>query len=212
MPLPKDNRHFERGDFRGFGTQGMCVVAKCYDAYLGAHTFHPVAGNYFALLDDPRRIDGDGVRVLASDDPKPASLSHLSFTPDANSHTTMATDGALLECRNVTIEQGQALWFHWAFARFDWSPANDFAVFAAYEGSATQEPPIYKVCLAQSLELERQNRWYTNWEACSWRPREKFCGTLRWMVANGLSTSVPLPRPGGDARPSALMLDCIDLT
>jgi hypothetical protein len=211
MPLPTDNRHFESGNLNGFVTHGMCLVVKSFDAYLSTHTYQPVSGKCFALLEDPRRINGDGVRVLGPGDPKPVSLSHLSFTPDASGQTTMAVDGAILECRNVTINVGQALWFHWAFARFDWSPANDFSMFAAYEGD-TSQIPIYRVYLAQSLDLERQNRWHTNWEAFSWRPTKKFCGRLQWIVANGISTSVPLPRPGGDARPSALLLDCVDLT
>jgi hypothetical protein len=212
MPLPTDNRHFERGDFKGFVTQGMCQIAKSFDAFQGTRTFHPVAGDFFALLEDPRRIDGDGVRALGPGDPKPISLSHLTFMPDAAGQTTLANDGAVLECRDVTIEVGQALWFHWAFARFDWSPANDFAVFAAYSEDGDDDLLVFKVCLAQSLELERQNRWSTNWEAFAWRPTTKFTGTLRWMVVNGISTSVPLPRPGGNARPSALLLDCVDLT
>jgi hypothetical protein len=175
------------------------------------HTYQPVSGNFFALLEDPWRIDGVGMRVFSPGDPKPVSLSHLTFAPDADGRTTMAVDGAVLECRNVTINVGQVIWFHWAFARFDWSPANDFAMFTAYEGD-TSQPPIYRTYLAQSLELERQGRWYTNWEAFSWRPTNRFCGTLQWIVANGISTSVPLPRPGGEARPSALLLDCVGLT
>lgn len=205
-----DNWEFESGDLRGFRTEGLCAVARTFDAFRGTYVFHPVGGQYFAVLDDPRRIDGDGARDLNPGDPKPAALSQYTFTPDVSGQTTLAVDGATLECRNVTVDVGQALWFHWAFARFDWSPANDFAMFAAYEGSTVDEP-VYKVYLAQSLDLERQGRWYTNWEAFSWRPTKKFCGTLRWIVANGISTSIPLPRPGGDARPSALLLDCIVL-
>lgn len=211
MALPADNRHFESGNLTGFVSYGLCSVVKSFEAYRAIHTYHPVSGEFFALLDDPRRISGDGTRALGPGDPKPVSLSHLTFTPDASGQTTVAVDGAVLECRNVTINAGQALWFHWAFARFDWSPANDFALFTAYPGDNDSEP-IYKACLAQSLELERQNRWATNWEAFSWRPTQRFIGTLRWIVANGISTSIPLPRPGGDARPSALLLDCIDLS
>lgn len=211
MPQSSDNWQFEQGDLSGFVTQGSCTVAKTFDAFKGTYVFHPVSGKYFAVLDDPRRVDGEGARVLRPGDPKPARLAQYTFTPDVSGQTTLAVDGALLECRNVTVEAGQALWFHWAFARFDWSPANDFAMFAAYEGETTQEP-MYKAYLAQSLELERQQRWYTNWEAFSWRPTKRFCGSLRWIVANGISTSIPLPRPGGDARPSALLLDCIALS
>lgn len=211
MPLSTDNWEFERGDLSGFVTHGICMVAKTFDAFGGTQVFHPVSGRFFAVLDDPRKIDGDGVRVVSSRDPKPVSLSHLTFTPDASGQTTMAVDGAVLECANVTIEAGQALWFHWAFLRFDWSPANDFALFAAYPGDTASEP-IYKAYLVQSLELERQNRWFTNWEAFSWRPTQRFTGALQWIVANGISTSVPLPRPGGDARPSALLLDRIALS
>ena len=186
------------------------MVVKTFDAFRGTHVFYPVSGQFFAVLDDPQRIDGDGSRVISSRHPKPVSLSQYTFTPDVSGQTTLAGDGAILECCDVTIEAGQAVWFHWAFARFDWSPANDFAMFAAYEGEPTGEP-TYKAYLAQSLELERQGRWYTNWEAFSWRPTKRFCGSLRWIVANGMSTSIPLPRPGGDARPSALLLDCIAL-
>lgn len=210
MPLVTDNWEFEKGDLCGFMTQGMCMVAQTFDAFRGTYVFHPVSGQFFAVLDDPRRIDGDGARIVNPGDPKPAALSQYTFTPDVSGQTTLAVDGAILECHNVTVEAGQALWFHWAFARFDWSPANDFAMFAAYDGSTANEP-LYKVYLAQSLELERQGRWYTHWEAFSWRPAKRFCGTLRWIVANGISTSIPLPRPGGNARPSALLLDCIAL-
>lgn len=210
MPQMADNWEFERGDLSGFETQGMCTVVKTFDAFRGTHVFYPVSGQCFAVLDDPRRIDGDGSRVLSPGYPKPISLSQYTFTPDVSGQTTLAGDGAILECRDVTIEAGQALWFHWAFARFDWSPANDFAMFIASDGETAGEP-TYKAYLAQSLELERQGRWYTNWEAFSWRPTKRFCGSLRWIVANGMSTSIPLPRPGGDARPSALLLDCIAL-
>lgn len=210
MPHLMDNWEFERGDLSGFTTEGLCAVAKTFDAFRGTYVFHPVSGQFFAVLDDPRKIDEDGARVLRQRDPKPASLSQYTFTPDVSGQTTLAVDGAVLECCDVTIKAGQALWFHWAFARFDWSPANDFALFAAYDRDA-QDEPVYKAYLAQSLELERQGRWYTNWEAFSWRPTKRFCGSLRWIVANGISTSIPLPRPGGDARPSALLLDCIAL-
>ena len=210
MPGTTDNWEFERGDLSGFKTQGMCSVVKTFDAFRETYVFHPVSGQFFAVLDDPHRIDGDGSRVVQPGNPKPAALSQYTFTPDVSGQTTLAVDGAVLECCNVTIKAGQVLWFHWAFARFDWSPANDFAMFAAYDQD-TQDEPIYKAYLAQSLELERQGRWYTNWEAFSWRPTTRFCGTLRWMIANGISTSIPLPRPGGDARPSALLLDCIAL-
>ncbi|WP_141654399.1 hypothetical protein [Candidatus Nitrospira nitrosa] len=210
MPYLRDNWEFERGDLSGFSTEGLCRVANTFEAFRGTQVFHPVSGNFFAVLDDPRKVDEDGARVVKPRDPMPAALSHLTFTPDVSGQTTLAVDGAILECPDVTIEAGQALWFHWAFLRFDWSPANDFAMFAAYEKGAAQEP-LYKAYLAQSLELERQQRWYTNWEAFSWRPTRRFCGSLRWIVANGISTSIPLPRPGGDARPSALLLDCIAL-
>jgi len=211
MPQLTDHWEFERGDLRGFTTEGLCTVVKTFDAFKRTHVFHPVSGQFFAVLDDPRRIDGEGARVLNPGEPNPVSLSQYTFSPDVSGQTTLAVDGATLECRNVTVEVGQALWFHWAFTRFDWSPANDFAMFAAYEGSAVDEP-VYKVYLAQSLDLERQGRWYTNWEVFSWRPTKRFCGSLRWIVANGISTSIPLPRPGGDARPSALLLDCIALS
>lgn len=211
MPHSIDNWEFERGNLDGFVTRGMCTVATMFDAFRGTQVFHPVSGRFFAVLDDPRKIDGDGARIVSPGDPKPAALSALTFTPDASGQTTLAVDGAVLECPEVTIEVGQTLWFHWAFLRFDWSPANDFAMFAAYERGVTEEP-TYKAYLAQSLELERQQRWYTNWEAFSWRPTTRFCGSLRWIVANGISTSIPLPRPGGDARPSALLLDCIALS
>ena len=97
MSLPKDNCNFECGDFRGFNTEGLCFVTKSFDAFLRQHTFYPVAGTCFAVLDDPRRIDGDGNRKPAPADPKPATLSHLTFTPDANGQTTLAGDGAVLE-------------------------------------------------------------------------------------------------------------------
>jgi hypothetical protein len=212
MPLSTDNWEFEQGNLDGFVTQGMCMIVKSFDAFRGTQVFHPVSGKYFAVLDDPRKVDEDGSRVMKARDPKPVALSHLTFTPDASGQTTLAVDGAVLECSDVTIEVGQALWFHWAFLRFDWSPANDFAMFAAYDDRETSQELIYKAYLAQSLELERQQRWYTNWEAFSWRPTKRFCGSLRWIVANGISTSIPLPRPGGDARPSALLLDCIALS
>lgn len=210
MPRSMDNWEFEKGNLDGFVTQGLCAVAKTYDAFMGTHVFHPVSGTFFAVLDDPHKVDEDGARVMKPTDPKPAELSHFTFTPDVMGQTTLAVDGAILECPEVTIEAGQALWFHWAFLRFDWSPANDFAMFAVYE-KGTAHQPLYKAYLAQSLELEHQQRWYTNWEAFSWRPTTRFCGNLRWIVANGISTSIPLPRPGGDARPSALLLDRIAL-
>ncbi len=210
MPGTTDNWEFERGDLNNFETQGMCSVVNTFDAFRGTYVFHPVSGQYFAVLDAPHQIDGDGARVMQPGNPKPAALSQYTFTPDVSGQTTLAADGAVLKCCDVTIKAGQALWFHWAFARFDWSPANDFAMFVAYDRD-TQNEPIYKMYLAQSLELERQGRWYTNWEAFSWRPTTQFCGSLHWIVANGISTSIPLPRPGGNARPSALLLDCIAL-
>ena len=211
MPLPHNNRHFEMGQFNGFTTYGICQIEKSFDTFLRTHTFHPVRGDFFALLEDPRKIDGDGVRKLAPGDPQPVDTSHLSFTPDADGRTTLGVDGAILECQQVTIDVGETLWFHWAFTRFDWSPANDFAVFAAYDGGLTDAQPSYREILTQSIELERQSRWYTDWQAFSWRPGTKFSGTLRWIVSNGISTSVALPRPGGDARPCALLIDCVEL-
>lgn len=212
MPLSPHNQHFETGQFDGFITHGLCQIQKSFGTFLSSHTFLPVRGDFFALLEDPRRIDGDGVRKLAPGDPQPVDTSHLSFTPDADGRNTLGVDGAILECQQVTINVGETLWFHWAFTRFDWSPANDFAVFAAYEGDHVDTQPIFKNVLTQTIALERQNRWYTDWQAFSWRPVTKFSGTLRWIVSNGISTSHALPRPGGSARPSALLIDCVELT
>ncbi len=211
MPLPQQNEHFENGDFQGYRTYGICQVAKCFTAFHEIHTFSPVSGSYFAVLDDPRSIDGDGARTAEAAGYPPADTGAWRITPDADGRTTLGKDGAILECRSVRITPGQALWFHWAFLRFDWSPANDFAVFAAYADDKVDQPSTYQAILAQSLELERQNRWYTDWQAFSWRPQTPFSGTLRWIASNGISTSIPLPRPGADARPSALLLDCITI-
>ncbi len=211
MPLPRHNAHFEQGDFRGYTTKGICQIAKQFSAFNESRVYLPVSGSYFAVLDDPRDIDGDGARTTEAAAYPPADTTQWSLTPDADGRTTLGSDGAILQCEAVTIEPGQALWFHWAFARFDWSPANDFAVFEAYADHALDQPPLYHVTLVQSLELERQNRWSTEWQVYSWRPAMPFTGTVRWIVSNGLSTSIPLPRPGGKARPSALLLDCVKI-
>lgn len=211
MSVPQRNQVFQQGEFQGYRTYGICRIAKSFSTFQEAHVYQPVRGEYFALLDDPKHIDGDGVRTPRLGDPPAADTSRWVLSPDADNRTTLGVDGAILECADMTIEAGQALWFHWAFARFDWSPANDFAMFAAFKDGDTEQTPGFKVCLAQSIELERQNRWYTDWQVFSWRPAERFQGTIQWIVSNGMSTSLPLPRPGGGARPSALLIDCVDL-
>ncbi len=211
MPLPTTNSYFQDGTLQGFATEGIVRIVQSFDAIHGAHRYSPVRGAHFIVLDDPAKIDGDGARKPDQGDPKPADTTRFTFPPDADGKTTLGVDGAILECREVTIQAGQTLWFHWAFARFDWSPANDFALFAAYNGANTNAPPVFSRRLAESLELERQNRWFTEWQAFAWCPAATFTGTLRWIVSNGLSTALPVPRPGGDARPSALLLDCVEL-
>jgi hypothetical protein len=211
MPLPTTNSYFQDGTLQGFTTEGTVRIVESFDAIHGAHHFCPVRGAHFIVLDDPSKIDGDGARKPAPGDPKPADTTRFTFTPDADNKTTLGVDGAILECRNVLIQPGQTLWFHWAFARFDWSPANDFALFVAYEDGRTDGPPAYTCVLAESLVLERQTRWFTDWQAFSWRPATPFNGTLQWIVSNGISTTLPVPRPGGNARPSALLLDCVEL-
>lgn len=211
MPLPQNNQNFEQGDFGGFTTYGICQIAKDFGAWNHMHTYLPVSGKFFAVLDDPRAIQGDGTRTPEAAAYPPANTSHLTLAPDADNRTTLGTNGAILECADVTIAQGQTLWFHWAFARFDWSPGNDFALFEAYASGQLDRPPTHRIALAQSLELERVNQWYTGWQAYAWRPATPFTGTVRWTVSNGMSSSIPIPRPGADARPSALLLDCIHI-
>ena len=133
MPLPTTNSYFQDGTLQGFTTEGTVRIVESFDAIHGAHHFCPVRGAHFIVLDDPSKIDGDGARKPAPGDPTPADTTRFTFTPDADNKTTLGVDGAILECRNVLIQPGQTLWFHWAFARFDWSPANDFALFVAYE-------------------------------------------------------------------------------
>ncbi|HQU28661.1 MAG TPA: hypothetical protein PKZ24_05855 [Nitrospirales bacterium] len=211
MAVPQDNRFFQRGGFEGFTTYGLCQIVTSFEAYRGVHTFHPVRGEFFAVLDDPRKIDGDGARKKTSRGPKPADTSYLSLSVDSDGRTTVGADGAMLECANVKIDAGKSLWFHWAFSRFDWSPGNDFAVFEAYDGNGTHGSPVYRQLLTQSLDLEKTSQWYSDWRVCAWRPDTNFSGTLRWVVSNGLSTSTGLPRPGGAARPSALLIDCVEI-
>lgn len=211
MSLPTTNQHFEQGDFRGFTTYGICQVAKDFRAWRDVHTFAPVSGRFFAVLDDPRDVTGDGARTATAAAYPPADTAHYTLSPDADHRTTFGADGAILECCDCTIAPGQSLWFHWAFARFDWSPANDFALFEAYECGDLTKPPTTRILLAQSIELEQMNRWYTDWHACAWRPQTPFNGTVRWVVSNGMSTSNPWPSPGANARPSALLLDCIKI-
>jgi len=211
MPLPTRNPYFQDGTLDGLVTHGAVRIVESFDAIHHAHRFLPVRGAYLIVLDDPWNIDGDGSRAPAPGDPPPADTSKFSLLPDANGQTTLGVDGAILECREVVLTPGQTLWFHWAFARFDWNPANDFALFTASSGSGAAAQVVCTLPLIQSIELERQSRWYTDWQVCSWRPTEPFSGTLRWIVSNGISTTVPIPRPGGGARPSALLLDCIEV-
>lgn len=209
MPLPNDNRHFQRGDFDGYATHGKCKIAESFKTLHRNHTFQPVRGKFFAQLDDPLDITPKGVRKPGG--VPPANLSHLTIKPDSAGRITRGVDGSVLECPNVTIKSGQALWFHWAFARFDSPPYNDFAMFAAYlPGDVDFVNPVFDTCLVQSLVLESQARSYTDWQAYSWRPEKEFFGTLRWIVANGISTTNG-STVGGSARPSALLIDCIEL-
>jgi len=212
MPLPSANSYFQDGTLQGFGTQGAVRIVQSFDAIYGAHRFEPIRGMHFIVLDDPAKIDGDGTRTPSPGDPKPADTRRFTFAPDADGRTTLAADGAILECADVSIQPNQTLWFHWAFTRFDWSPANDFALFAAYHGGHTGGSPTFTCLLAESLQLERQNRWFTEWQAFSWRPTTAFNGTLLWIVSNGISTTIPTPRPGANARPSALLLDGVELS
>jgi hypothetical protein len=211
MPIPNLNSGFQQGRFDGFVTRGPCAVVKSFQTIHASHTFRPVTGDYFAVMDQPEKIDSDGARRLDPGDPPPIDTSAFTFSPDADGKTTLGIDGAMLECQDVRISAGRSLWFHWAFARFDWSPFNDFAVFTAYPDDRVAAPPFYKEVIIQSIDLERQSRWYADWCVFSWRPETDFRGTVRWIVSNGLSQSIPSPRPGANARPSALLLDCIEV-
>jgi hypothetical protein len=211
MPLPQDNRQFELGNFTGFKTYGLCRVAESFKTLRAAHIVRPVRGSCFAVLDDPEAIDDRGARKPAASGIPPADTSKLTIPRDRNNNFTIGEDGAILECTDVTLEAGQSLWFHWAFARFDWSPSNDFAMFNAYAEGHIDDGPTYAVVLQESLELESMNRWYSDWRVHAWRPARKFHGTLRWIVSNGLSTSLPEHTSGSSARPSALLIDGIDI-
>jgi hypothetical protein len=212
MPLPEDNTCFEKGTFEGFATQGLCRVMKEFPAFMNVDQLRPFRGQYVAVLDDPHKIDSDGARRLDPTDPLPADTSPFGFPNDAAGRVTIGVDGAILECRDVTIEAGQAIWFHWRFARFSWSPFNAFALF---ETSANEMPgtdPVHRAILAQSIQLEDQNVLYTPWTAYAWRPTARFSGTLRWVVSSGFSTTNPSAMGRVSGRPGALLIDSIELT
>ena len=213
MSIPLNNRFFQN-DLNGYQLHGRnsCVDVFDYpvnDSTGATKSIFPIRGGRIAVLDDKAfdpltgRINGNGLAA-------PCDTSQFKVG------STTGIDGAILECRDVSISANSALWFIWAFVPFEPRTSNtfnNFAMFAAYrksdlgpDGDFSGVTPFYSEVLAQSKKITNSQRKNLFWQASAWQPDSHFNGTLCWIVSTGKFTST-----SKQPHPAVLLLDTIDV-
>jgi hypothetical protein len=226
MPLPSNNRHFEKGTLAGYKASHKDLVKAVSSFKKGTRTFGPVSFNgdngqgFFAQLEDPEApqlVNQDGERVVVGAAVSAGTIE-IKHTGGA---VTIGNDGVFLECADVTIPAGASLVFCYAFFNFDPNDnSNDFAVFHAYKNDDLTKAPTqfvldYKkrVGLKQGTAKLTEIRKFEGWTEVAWTPGARFQGTMRWIVCNGqyLQTVNQATSALKNAWPSCLLLDAIDV-
>lgn len=221
MPLPdpfSTNARFQRGDFTGLRTAGICFTANAFPLPDSAGQVRPVHGDFLAVLDDWRACDDDGERIDSAGAPgvKPADTQAFEFA-DPLGRRTYGADGAWVDLEDVTIAAGERLRFFWKFISPLQGRYNDFALFLAYpDGDVTAPRQPVRTPLAQMSDPARNTLFDTDWCVSVWEPLGGFTGTLRWLVSNGERRGANDRPPGPTARrrfstPSTLLLDAIEI-
>ncbi len=226
MPLPSNNRHFERGTLTGYKASHRDLVKAVPSFTKGNRTFGPVTFNgdngqgFFARLEDPEDaslVDQDGERLVVGA-LVCSSTIEIEHTGGA---ITQGTDGVFLECADVTIPAGASLVFCYVFLNFDPNDnSNDFAVLHAYKNDdLTKTPTQVVIDYKKRVNLKRGTpeltpiRSFDGWREVAWTPGNKFQGTLRWIICNGQYSQTVNQATSAlkDAWPSCLLLDAVDV-
>lgn len=223
MPLPTDNKRFEQGNLSGYNSSGFVVTERFFQDDDYGDQYHPLDGQFFARLDDPRTfrpsdpnlpyaVNFDGERTSAAANAA-ADTTYIKLQHGDGS-VTHGADGAWLEFTEV-IPKTSALWLRFAFIDYDVMPYNDFAVLEATFADGTLERKV--ICDISTIAGHRLRRNASNfWDVFFWQPKKKFDGTLRIVMSNGqtrLTASGRGSRPTVErfARPSCLLIDALDV-
>jgi hypothetical protein len=212
MPLPVDNKFFEKGKLDGYTSShaSLVRVERFFRDQRFGTFYDPPDGRYLAVLDDAP-VTSDGVR--RTDTVKTAANHNGYFRQFSLEHSdgsvTHGGDGAYLEVAGLCdFRQGQALYIVYAFVARDWN--NDFAVLELLPQTGPQLSPI----LIHSIEEAAgdhsrpiENKQF--WHGFHYVLPKAFKGTVRVAVINGQKRSTPTSDL--KVRPSCLLLDSIDL-
>jgi hypothetical protein len=215
MSIPTNFSEESLADFK-FSSNKLVGTERQYSGLRGK-LFVPCEGKRFVRIDDPRAVDSDGLRTpeahaAAKDLTNVAWLPHLH--PDDT--LTYGGRGAWLECQNVGVPKGKALWFRFAFLRFGSLPTNAFATLLAFPDGADPLPPVWIFDVKQ-LEEDQFGANQTEWTECvvsDISASADFLGTIRWVVGTGHNVADKQAIPDGTrfARPGCLLIDAIGIS
>lgn len=239
MALPANNASFQKGNFSGFSTKGLCGVLPRFDAGFDDRPWmmERASGENFAILDGCglRELSGnwdigpDGSRQ--STNPKPTNLFDKIHIRHGNGYITSGY-GSWLRC-SLDLPVAGRIRFVWAFAtttpRFT---AN--ACFAAFrflpdgkEPKANRDNFVIAPSTTdlvrvtdQLVVLDRMrlaNDGLTVWRETEvqWAGSKPFDGKVEWLVASGQYIDTPGIQPNAAVAkcfPASLMLDHVRLT
>jgi hypothetical protein len=212
MPLPVDNKRFERGDLSGYSSSGIALVERFFQDEEYGDQYHPLDGQFFLRLDDPHDITFDGERSSVTST-MAVSTTYIKLQ-NSDGSVTHGADGAWLEF-SETIPKKSALWLRFAFIDYDVLPYNDFALLEATHADGTVERET--ICDLTSIAVHRMRRnSATFWDSYFWQPKKSFNGTIRIVMSNGQmrpTSSGRGSRPTIErySRPSCLLIDALDV-
>jgi hypothetical protein len=182
-------------------------------------------GGCFVRIDDPNRIDSDGLRLKEADaaaesfvEEEEPSWNQSKWLPRIypNGMQTWSGKGAWLECRDIQISVNKSLYFRYDFLRFSSLPTNAFAALLFFPQGDTNAPPIqiHWICCIKDLQQDKGDIYQTGWTEDSVKidGNGDFCGTVRWIVSTGhFLPKHEIPNNTRFVRPGCLLIDAIDI-